>query len=86
MPSTTVHFPPDVLRRIDATARRRGISRNRFVVQACETAVAHDAGQWPEDFFALDIAAADRALLEEAAGEMEKVILQGRRNRGAALL
>jgi len=50
MPSTTIHFPPDLLERIDAVARRRGISRNKFVIQACENAVAHDAGEWLEGF------------------------------------
>ena len=52
MPSTTVHFPPQLLERIDAVAQRQGVSRNRFVIRACQDAVARDAGEWPENFFA----------------------------------
>lgn len=86
MPSTTVHFPPDTLQRVDAAARRRGISRSRFVVQACESAVASDSLPWPEGFFTPDISSRERALLEQASTEMEQAILQARRNRGAPLL
>jgi len=86
MPTTTIHFPPEVLRRIDAVAGRRGISRNRFVIQACEQAVAGDAGQWPEGFFELGLSAEDRELLSQAAVEMEEAVRRSRANRGAPLL
>jgi len=86
VPSTAVHFPAEILQRIDAVARRRGISRNRFVIQACESAVASDSGEWPEGFFTTELEAADRALLDEATQEMERAILQARRNRGTPLL
>jgi hypothetical protein len=86
MPTTTIHFPQEVLQRIDLVAHRRGISRNKFVIQACEQAVAGDSGQWPEGFFDLELSAADQALLNEAAAEMDEAIRQSRANRGAPLL
>jgi len=86
MPTTTVHLPGELLRKIDAVSRRRGISRNRFVIEACEEALSSDAGQWPEDLFEPELSAEDRALLEQASAELEQAVLQGRRNRGASLL
>jgi len=86
MPSTTVHFPPDILKTIDTVARRRGISRNKFVIQACEHAVSQDAGEWPEGFFNLELHADDVALLSEATRELERAVLANRTNRGAPLL
>jgi predicted transcriptional regulator len=84
MPSTTIHFPQDVLRKIDAVARRRGISRNRFVIQSCEQAVAYDSGQWPEDFF--ELSADNQRLLDQATRELEAAVLRNRASRGAPLL
>jgi len=86
MPTTTVHFPRDLLHRIDVVSRRRGISRNRFVIEACEEALSSDAGQWPEDLFDPDLSAEERTLLEDASVELEQSVLRSRRNRGAALL
>ncbi len=86
MPSTTIHFPPEILKNIDAVAGRRGISRNRFVIQACEQAVSQDAGEWPEGFFTVEPGTGDAALLEEAAEELEQAVLTNRSNRGAPLL
>ncbi|MBN1837360.1 MAG: hypothetical protein JW820_16010 [Spirochaetales bacterium] len=86
MPTTTVHLPGELLQKMDAAARRRGISRNRFVVEACEEAVAADAGQWPEDLFELGLSGEDQALLEQASAELERAVLENRRNRGASLL
>lgn len=86
MPSTTVHFPPEILKSVDAVAGRRGISRNRFVIQACEQAVLEDAGEWPDGFFALDLGADDAALLGEATEELEQAVLVNRKSRGAPLL
>jgi len=86
MPSTTIHFRPDILARIDAVARRCQISRNRFVIQACESAVARDAGEWPEGFFRLELSEDDAELLRQAGQELERSVLANRTNRGASLL
>ena len=86
MPSTTVHFPDEVLARIDQVAQRRGISRNRFVVQACSASVADDDGEWPDGFFRLDLPPESTTELEAGVREMERSILDNRRDRGAVLL
>ena len=86
MPSTTVHFPPQLLEQIDTVARRQGVSRNRFVMRACQDSVAKDAGEWPEHFFHLDLDAEELAALREAGQEMEQSIRAARRSRGAPLL
>ena len=86
MPSSTFHFPPQLLERIDAVARRQGVSRNRFVMCACQDAIARDAGEWPESFFCLDLDPSELAVLREAGADMELSIRSARRTRGATLL
>lgn len=86
MPSTTIHFPDETLEKIDAVASRRGMSRNRFVIEACEEAVAEDAGEWPAGFFELDLSEDDLRLLRTAGRELEEAVMQNRRNRGAPIL
>ncbi|MDE0025379.1 MAG: hypothetical protein OXP69_13300 [Spirochaetaceae bacterium] len=86
MPSTTVHFPPQLLEQIDTVARRHGVSRNRFVMRACQDSLAKDAGEWPERFFHLDLDPGELAALREAGHEMEQGIRAARRSRGAPLL
>ena len=86
MPSTTVHFPPQLRERIDAVARRQGVSRNRFVMRACQDAVAKDAGEWPARFFCLDLDPTELAVLRDAGAEWELSIRSARRSRGAPLL
>ena len=84
--ATTVHVPDGTLKRIDTIARRLGVSRNRLVVQALEEIIEHDAGAWPEGFFAPPDRSDDRALLETACRDLDTAIMERRRNRGALLL
>jgi metal-responsive CopG/Arc/MetJ family transcriptional regulator len=86
MPSTTIHFQDNLLADIDRVAADLEISRNRFVIEACKTALAQHNGVWPEDFFSTDLTVADQKLLTEAADEIVTTIFRGRKNRGAALL
>lgn len=86
MPSTTFHFPKEVLSRIDEAAGRRGVSRNKFVLAACVRALEEDNGVWPENFFTSDLDPEERELLREATAELEGAVLSSRRNRGAPLL
>ena len=65
MPSTTVHIPDPLLSKMDQIVKEKGISRNRFIVQACEQAVVSDAGEWPENFFEPDPRGDDLRLLRE---------------------
>lgn len=86
MPSTTIHFPDQILTEIDRTADRQKISRNKFVIEACQAAVARDHGDWPEEFFNLHLSEEDEKLLREAVSEMDKAIYRNRRNRGTPAL
>ena len=86
MPSTTVHIPDQLLSKIDGFAKAKGISRNRFIIEACEQAFDNDAGQWPEGFFEDKPVKNDLKLLREGVREMGNAILKFRRNRKAVKL
>ena len=81
MPSTTVHIPDKLLSKMDQIVKEKGISRNRFIIQACEQALNNDAGQWPEDFFEPGLSDEKLRLLREGVAEMEEAIMNMRRNR-----
>jgi Arc/MetJ-type ribon-helix-helix transcriptional regulator len=81
MPSTTVHLPDQLLSRIDQTVKEQKISRNRFIIQACEQALNNFAGHWPEGFFDSKLNEQDNKLLKEAVLEMEHTIVSKRKSR-----
>ena len=72
MGSTTIHFPEKLLNKIDVAATDHGISRNKYVLHACEEALKKEEGEWTEDFFKPHLSAADYRLLNEAVEEMER--------------
>ena len=81
MPSTTVHLPDKLLNKIDQLVNEIGISRNKFIIKACEEALQNSAGRWPEDFFEPDLSASNLRLLKEGVAEMEEAIMRKRKNR-----
>lgn len=81
MPSIAVHIPDRLLSEIDRIVREQNISRNRFIIQACESALQNRAGHWPEGFFELDLSEEDLGILEEGVSEAEAAILEKRMNR-----
>ncbi len=81
MPSTTVHLPDALLTKIDQIVNEIGISRNRYIIQALETALQNNAGRWPENFFEPELSKANLRLLKEGVAEMEGAILRMRKNR-----
>ena len=81
MPSTTVHLPDKLLNKIDQIVNEIGISRNKFIIKACEEALQNSAGRWPEDFFEPDLSASNLRLLKEGVAEMEEAIMRKRKNR-----
>ncbi len=82
MPSTTVHIPDKLLSKIDQIVKEKGISRNRYIVEACDQALVNGAGQWPEGFFETELNKKDLQLLRQGALEMEEAILVRRKSRG----
>ena len=81
MPSTTVHIPDPLLSKMDQIVKEKGVSRNRFIIQACEQAVISNAGEWPEGFFEPDLSGDDLRLLREGVAEMEEAIIRMRKSR-----
>jgi hypothetical protein len=73
MPSTTVHLPDALLAKIDSIVKEKSISRNRFIIQACEEALKKSAGQWPQDFFEPELSPANLKLLKEGVAD-EKLV------------
>ncbi len=51
MANTSVHLPDDLLSSLDREAARRGMSRNRLIVRACERVLSLDGGEWPREYF-----------------------------------
>jgi metal-responsive CopG/Arc/MetJ family transcriptional regulator len=86
MPSTTFHIPDELLRKVDRAAQNLRVSRNRFVLQACEAALARQAGEWPQGFFDSSYGNEDKTLIVQATRELEKEVLSRRTNRGATAL
>ncbi|OIP31388.1 MAG: hypothetical protein COW04_09835 [Deltaproteobacteria bacterium CG12_big_fil_rev_8_21_14_0_65_43_10] len=86
MPSTTVHIPDRLLSKIDQIVKEKSISRNRFIVQACEQALNNSVGQWPEGFFESELNGDNLILLREGVSEMEEAIISMRKNRRDAAL
>ena len=81
MPSTTVHIPDKLLSKIDQFTKEKEISRNRFIIQACEQALNTISGEWPEGFFETNLSKKDLKMLREGVEEMEGVIIQTRKSR-----
>lgn len=54
MSSTSVHIPEKLLASLDRMARELGKSRNRVIVEACESFLASARDDWPEDFFSTE--------------------------------
>jgi metal-responsive CopG/Arc/MetJ family transcriptional regulator len=86
MPSTTVHIPDRLLSKIDQIIKEKSISRNRFIVEACEQALNNSIGQWPEGFFESELNGDNLILLREGVSEMEEAIISMRKNRRDAAL
>jgi len=78
--ATTVHIPAALLRRIDARAKARGMSRNRLIVEALDRSLAEDDDWSPEFVDALAGMSADAAV-SRAADQMLASISRTRRSR-----
>ena len=87
MASTSVHLSPELVAKLDEVASRRGVSRNRVIVEACQELVAAERGQWPAGFFDdTDRSPEQLALLRDAGAELEEHVLAARRDRQVAPL
>ena len=50
---TTIHIPSQILQTVDAQARKRKMSRNKYIVEALLAKVAAERAdaRWPQSFF-----------------------------------
>jgi hypothetical protein len=84
MPSTSVHLPDELLTRLDRTARRWRVSRNRLIVDACRSFVGEGHTEWPDRFFATEhLSARDLKLLRASYDDWSHRILSTRRSKKA---
>ncbi len=86
MGSTTIHIPDILLKKIDNRVRELGISRNRYVINACEEALEKTLDSWPACIMEPDLDAEDLAILRKGTIEVEQAIQENRKNKGAVLL
>lgn len=86
--NTSVHFPDDLLEALDRMAARRGVSRNRVIVESCRRAV--DRWNKPEEkkkisreeFFSdRHLSRADLRLLRRGHGDFDRALVSARRSR-----
>jgi hypothetical protein len=61
VPNTSVHFPSQLLEKLNRIAAERGVSRNALIVESCRRLVEARSA-WPEGLFD-----ADRLTREELA-------------------
>ena len=78
--STTVHLPPELLKRVDERARGLKLSRNQYIRRALERMIERETS-WSGGFLdALDQAAADKES-HAAIDEMMRIIARRSRKR-----
>jgi len=66
-------------RKFDRVVSEKKISRNRFIIEACEKALENNAGEWPKGFFNHQMGDEELRLLTEAGLEMESAIFCSRK-------
>lgn len=89
--NTSVHFPDDLLEALDRMAARRGVSRNRVIVESCRRAVAQWEKPEPrpekkkisrEEFFSdRHLSRADLRLLRRGHQQFDRALARSRRSR-----
>jgi predicted transcriptional regulator len=85
MPSTSVHLPDDLIAALDRAAKRRRVSRNRLIIDACRALLGSGSSVWPEDFFTADrLTSRDRRVLQESFEEWNDAIAAARHSKRKA--
>ncbi len=74
--ATSLRFPRELLKRVDAQAKARGVSRNRLIIDALERTLAND-NKWSTEFWA-EMACPPDAGTQKAAQEMLEDIYSSR--------
>lgn len=75
--TTTVHLPADLLESVDRQARELGMSRNRYIIRALESALDSETRWSPRFVGELEAARSDEEG-REALEEMRAVLSKSR--------
>jgi Ribbon-helix-helix protein, copG family len=75
--ATTVHIPKPVLERVDERAKALNLSRNRFIVEALEKALAEQA-TWSPGF----VDSVNKLTALEPLDDLLQVIRANRKSKG----
>ena len=80
---TTVHIPPEILQTIDAQARKKKMSRNKYIVEALVARVAAERAEarWPPSLFEEMARWRNDPGHVEAVDELRRTIVDARRSK-----
>lgn len=78
--TTTIHLPSELLSRLDARARARGVSRNRLIREAVEASLGLGSS-WPPELVTLLGTPLDRETAELLEGSLTRVRASRSRRR-----
>lgn len=80
---TTVHIPAGVLQTVDAQARKRKMSRNKYIIEAlvARVAVERADAHWPQSFFDDMKKWRDDQEHVEAVAELKRSVASSRRSK-----
>ena len=82
--STTVHLPPDLLAAVDREARGRKLSRNRYIINALERALATET-TWSARFVE-ELAAAQADGADATLEDLRNAVAARRTRKGPPAL
>ena len=78
--STSVHFPPSLVERLDLEAALRGVSRNRLIIDACTAFLEATTEDWPEELFQ-PLPDGERKVLESSTRQLEAAVAAARSSK-----
>lgn len=86
--ATTVHIPAEILKTVDAQARKRKVSRNKYIVEALVARVAAERqdARWPLSFLAEMKKWREDAAHQGAVAALKRSVAAARRSRKPVVL
>jgi len=73
-----------LLKQLERAAKRRGVSRNSLIVEACRSIVGSGQREWPQDFFVGDrLSKRDLELLRSSFNDWLAELRHARKSKKA---